>query len=221
MTIAHHLDDATLMRYASGDLDEAFLVVVASHLAMCDHCRHAARKAEELGGELLEEAEAAPVQAGSFEAVMNRLDTAETGDAVQPSPRAFGSAGSDVPLPLARRIGGRLDDIAWRTIAPGVKKHVIATQPNSPSALYMLWVAPGKAVPEHGHGGAELTLILSGAYRDAFGIFGPGDIADLDEHVEHQPRVEDGAPCICLVAAETPIRFKGIVSRLLQPFVGI
>ena len=32
MTPHHHLDDATVMRYASGTLDEAFTVVVASHL---------------------------------------------------------------------------------------------------------------------------------------------------------------------------------------------
>ncbi|MCB1511888.1 MAG: hypothetical protein KDJ36_13385, partial [Hyphomicrobiaceae bacterium] len=76
MTIAHHLDDATLMRYASGDLDEAFLVVVASHLAMCDHCREAVRRAEEIGGELLEEGDAAALGPSSFDALMRRLDGA-------------------------------------------------------------------------------------------------------------------------------------------------
>ncbi|MBO6932531.1 MAG: cupin domain-containing protein, partial [Roseibium sp.] len=65
------------------------------------------------------------------------------------------------------------------------------------------------------------TLVLSGAYRDELGRFGPGDIADLDEHVEHQPRVEAGAPCICIVATEAPTRFKNLISRLLQPLVGI
>lgn len=220
MTIAHHLDDATLMRYASGDLDEAFLVVVASHLAMCDHCRRAAHRAEELGGELLEQAEAAPLPTAAFDTLMARLDSNGPGMEM-PAPVRPVRANANVPAPLIDRIGERLEDIPWRTIAPGVKKHAIRTDPGTPSSLYMLWVAPGKAVPEHGHGGAEMTLILSGAYRDEFGIFGPGDIADLDEHVEHQPHVESGAPCICLVAAETPIRFKGLVSRLLQPFTGI
>jgi putative transcriptional regulator len=221
MTIAHHLDDATLMRYACGDLDEAFLVVVASHLAMCDHCRMAVRKAEELGGELLDENKAAPIAPASFDALMDRLETAEAQD--RPTPSATGAARlrSEIPAPLSRRVGQQLADVPWRTIAPGVKKHMIRTDPETRSALYMLWVAPGKAVPEHSHGGAELTLILSGVYRDEFGVFGPGDIADLDEHVEHQPHVEDGAPCICVVAAETPIRFKGIISKLLQPFIGI
>jgi putative transcriptional regulator len=221
MTIAHHLDEATLMRYASGSLDEAFLMVVASHLAMCGHCRKLVRKAEELGGELLEKNEVAPLETVSFDRLMNRLDAAEIRDRPAQQAENTALASSDIPAPLRRRVSKRLEDIPWRTIAPGVKKHMISTDPKTRSALYMLWVAPGKAVPEHGHGGAELTLILSGAYRDEFGVFKPGDIADLDEHVEHQPQVEDGAPCICIVAAETPIRFKGIVSRLLQPFVGI
>ena len=62
------------------------------------------------------------------------------------------------------------------------------------SRLMLLRVAAGRPVPEHGHGGQELTLILSGAYRDRFGVFAAkGDIADHDEEVEHQPIAEPGA----------------------------
>jgi putative transcriptional regulator len=102
-----------------------------------------------------------------------------------------------------------------------VRRHAIDLSSSTSSSLYMLNIAPGKAVPEHGHGGAEMTLILSGAYNDELGRFGPGDIADLDEHLEHQPKVEPEEPCICLVATEAPTRFKGFFSRLFQPLVGI
>jgi putative transcriptional regulator len=76
-------------------------------------------------------------------------------------------------------------------------------------------------VPEHGHGGEEVTLILSGAYRDHMGRFGRGDVADLDEDIEHKPVAEDGEDCICLVAIERPTRFKSFAARLMQPLVGI
>jgi putative transcriptional regulator len=102
-----------------------------------------------------------------------------------------------------------------------VRRHTVKLESRPASSLYLLHIAAGKTVPEHGHGGAEMTLILSGVYRDVLGRFGPGDIADLDEHVEHQPEVEPDAPCICLVATETPTRFKGFISRLMQPLVGI
>ena len=223
MNVLHHLDHATLLRYASGDLDEAFLVVVATHLAMCDACRRSVRAAEEIGGQLLEAEDTAELSIGAFDRLMQRLDGADDVIAATEADvhHAAAGTGGDVPVPLQRFVGASLDAISWKTVAPGVRKHAIGLSSQSPSSLYMLHIAPGKALPEHGHGGVEMTLVLSGAYRDELGRFGPGDIADLDEDVEHQPLVEPGEPCICLVATEAPTRFKGLFSRLLQPLVGI
>jgi putative transcriptional regulator len=222
VTVDHHLDDATIMQYASGGLDEAFSVIVAAHLALCDRCRHAVRAGEEAGGRLLESGDGADLATDAFDRLMRRLD--EGGERIlvpaRPAPPVADALG-DVPMPLRRFIGPSLADIRWKVIAPGIRTHRIGLAQPASSSLYLLHIAEGKAVPEHGHGGAELTLILSGAYRDELGRFGRGDIADLDEDVEHQPRVEPGAPCICLVATETRTRFKGLISRLLQPLVGI
>lgn len=218
MRVHHHLDEATLLRYASGDLDEAFSVIVASHLAMSDTGRRDVRVAEMVGGHLLEESETVEMTGDAFERLMARIDDAGAPISAPEKPKA---PAGDVPLPLRRFIGSRLDEVSWKTVAPGVQKHAISLGDDQESSLYLLNIAPGKAVPEHGHGGAEMTLVLSGAYRDALGRFGPGDIADLDEHIEHQPVVEEGEPCICLVATEEPTRFKGFFSRLLQPLVGI
>jgi putative transcriptional regulator len=221
MTVVHHLDDATVLRYASGDLDEAFAVVIASHLALCVTCRQAVRVAEEVGGHLLEAEATDDLSSDFFERTMARIDGAH--DAVRtPAAHGFSAAGDvTVPAPLLRFVTSSLDAIQWKSVAPGVKRHVIDLGPTATSSLYMLNIAPGKAVPEHGHGGSEVTLILQGAYRDILGRFGRGDIADLDEHVEHQPIVEAGEACICLVATEAPTRFKGVISRLMQPLIGI
>lgn len=217
MNVSHHLDDATLLRYAGGDLDEAFLVLAASHLAMCGACRKAARQVEAVGGHLLEDAGEADLAPGAFERLKARL---EAGGAPVPAPRAALEP-SEVPLPLRRFIGDSLDNVPWKTVVPGLRRHPIRLAPETRSSLYMLHIGPGRRMPEHGHGGAEMTLILRGAYTDMMGRFGPGDVADLDEHVEHQPKVEGDAPCICLVATEAPTRFKSLVGRLLQPLVGI
>ena len=219
MTIFHHLDDSTILRYASGDLDEGFSVVVASHLAMCETCRKAVRLAEEVGGHLLEESEPETVSAAEIDHMMAALDRAP-GFAATPVAKADEEPG-DVPLPLRRYIGRDLAAVKWKTVAPGIRRHRIELSTRSSSALYMLHIAPGKAVPEHGHGGSEMTLILSGSYRDDLGRFGPGDVADLDEHVEHQPIVDSDVPCICLVTTEAPTRFKSVISKILQPLIGI
>lgn len=223
MKNCHHLEESTILRYASGDLDHAFSVVVASHVAMCDQCREAVRIAEEIGGHVLDEIESAEMYAGAFERLMDKLCDAPKGEQdaarmIKQKPRDLDSV---VPMPLRRFIGSSLDDVAWKRVAPGVLKHDILAADETSSPLYMLKIAAGKTVPEHGHGGAEMTLILSGAYRDDLGRFAAGDIADLDENLEHQPKVEPDAPCICLVATEGPTLFKGFFSRLLQPLVGI
>jgi RNA polymerase sigma factor (sigma-70 family) len=56
---------------------------------------------------------------------------------------------------------------------------------------------------------------------ELLGRFAKGDIADLDEEIEHRPVVEASEPCICLAASEAPTRFKSWPARLLQPLIGI
>jgi putative transcriptional regulator len=64
-------------------------------------------------------------------------------------------------------------------------------------------------------------LVLSGSYTDQYGQFRPGDVADMDAEIEHDLTVDSDEACICLIAVESPARFKGIIARLMQPFVGI
>ncbi|MCR9138119.1 MAG: ChrR family anti-sigma-E factor [Alphaproteobacteria bacterium] len=222
MSIHHHLDAATLMRYASGDLDTAFTVVVASHLAMCDACRESVRVAEAMGGQCLDDAPAPMLSDGAFARLSHAIDAGVTRDTpVVPRAREIGSQhASDVPLPLRPFVGDTFDDVSWRMIVPGVHRHRIELA-DTQSSLYMLKIGEGRKMPEHGHGGPEMTLVMRGSYSDTLGHYGAGDVADLDEHVEHQPIVNSSEPCICLVATEEPTQFKGIVSRLMQPFVGI
>lgn len=220
MTILHHPDEATLLSYASGSLDEAFSTLVAAHLASCPSCIRRVRRLEAVGGKLLEGEEAAALKVGSAERLMARLDFEDARPAPETS-KARQMAASQLSPSLARLIGASLDDVRWRTVAPGVSTCKLPVSPGALSKLILLKIGPGKKVPEHGHGGMEMTLILEGSYRDELGRFGPGDVADLDEHVEHQPVVDSDVPCVCLVALEKKTRFKGFFSRLLQPIIGI
>lgn len=222
MSIHHHLDAATLMRYASGDLDTAFTIVVASHLAMCDTCRASVRLAEAMGGHCLDDAPAPMLSDGAFARLSHAIDAGVARD-MPAAPVGHDTQvrrASDVPLPLRQHVGDTLDDVNWRMIVPGVHRHRIELADTN-SSLYMLKIGEGRKMPEHGHGGPEMTLVMRGSYTDVLGHYGAGDVADLDEHVEHQPVVNSSEPCICLVATEEPTQFKGIVSRLMQPFVGI
>ncbi len=217
MTIHHHLDDATLVAYAAGTLDEAMSAVAASHLAWCAQCRAAVGVMEAAGGELLAGLDAMEISSDCRSRTFALLDQAIVHRF--PSP-VRGSDG--LPRPLSRLMNGMaINDIPWRARAPGIAMHDIKLSQAAKGHLRLMRIAPGKAMPEHGHGGEEITMIISGAYHDKIGRFARGDVADLDEDIEHRPVVETDAPCICLVATEAPTRFKSVLARLVQPFVGI
>jgi putative transcriptional regulator len=215
LKITHHLDDATLLAFAAGTVGEAHGIIVASHLAMCPTCRIALRNAEGLGGGILES------QIEQAVSDVCRAATLASLDAVI-APKVTARPKSDLPLALARALGDvSLADIHWHKKAPGVSTFDVPLSKGSKTKLKLMKLGHGRAMPEHGHGGEELTLILKGSYHDHMGRFSPGDVADLDQEVEHQPIVDSEEDCICVVAFETQARFKSFWARLAQPFVGI
>jgi len=223
MSIKHHLDEATLMSMSAGALPEALASVAACHLDVCEQCQERLAELDMVGGAMLERIDPVALSKDLTERMATYFDT----DNVRSFPASRARArrpdhqDGEVPAPLQRLIGPSLDALGWKWLAPGIRQHVIELSPESRGSLRLLRVKPGVRIPEHGHGGSEMTLILRGAYHDRFGRFGPGDVADLDEDVEHEPRVDKASECICLVATEQATRFKGVISRILQPFTGM
>ena len=214
MTIVHHLDDATILAYAAGTLGEALSVAAACHISMCPECRTAVRKAEALGGEILDD-----LQISAVSDVCRAATFASLYDMVAVKPVIIKG---DMPSPLQRLLGGQdFAQLRWRKKAPGVAVYELPLSKNVKGSLKLLSIAPGMTMLEHGHGGEELTLVLQGAFKDKVGRFSRGDIADLDEDTEHCPIIEEGETCICLYATEAPSHFKTWIGRLLQPFLGI
>ena len=218
MTITHHPDPASLMSFAAGSLGEALSAVVAAHAAVCPRCRAEIRDLEHLGSVLMQSV--ASVSAGPVPAVDVQSVSAAGVDTRLAVPH-----GPAAPAALSRamsnRLGIDLDTIRWRRLGPGVWHHKLPVSEAALGDLRLLRVGPGRRVPEHGHGGTELTLVLAGAYRDDKGVFGIGDIEDVDAETQHQPVADPQTGCICLLASEKPARFKGVFSRLLQPLTGL
>ncbi|MEM1371048.1 MAG: cupin domain-containing protein [Pseudomonadota bacterium] len=128
----------------------------------------------------------------------------------------------DLSGPLARTLGPHLDNIAWKRLGFGVWHYPITLQGHAPGDLRLLKVGPGQVMLEHGHGGSELTMLLRGSYRDEVGHFQVGDVADLDDEIEHSPVSNEATGCICLIARERKAKFKGLFARMvLQPLTGI
>ena len=212
MTIKHHISGALLMGYAAGTLPEAFSLVVATHVSLCDACRAELAAFETLGGAVIED-QATPMSAGALEAVLDRLDA--PAPAAPPAPVRRGI----LPGPLAAHVGGDISAVKWKALGGGVRQAILPT--SRAASARLLYSPAGKAVPDHGHRGLELTLVLQGAFRDEDDRFGPGDVETANAAVNHTPIAEAGADCICLAATDGPLRFRAVVPRLLQPIFRI
>jgi putative transcriptional regulator len=211
----HHLDTATLIGYSAGALPTAFAVVVSAHLSICRTCREQLRDADLIGGQLMKQQEGAPLSASTRDSLLARLRATETAPARMPTTAHPAHDPDLLPAALHPYFGDRYSTLRWRMIGPGV--HHIRAHDVADSHLMLLRTAPGRSVPMHSHGGNELTMILQGSYDDSLGHFAPGDVADLDVDVEHQPITAPGVPCICLAATDAPLRFSGWLARTLQP----
>jgi putative transcriptional regulator len=212
--ICHHLTDQILVDYAAGNLPEAFGLVVAVHLTMCDTCRATAVSLDALGGAVLDGDDGVAVAESALDRVMARLTMAP-----DPVPARKVPVQGDLPAPLRRYIGGDLGAVKWKAIGKGVKQAILPTDKSA--SVRLLSIPAGVAVPDHGHRGMEMTLVLRGAFADATGRFGPGDVEIANSDLEHVPVAEPGEDCICLSATDAPLRFRKLLPRLAQPFFRI
>ena len=214
-TIKHHLTDALLMAYAAGALPEAFNLTVAAHVSMCDECRARLGAFDCVGGAVLDRSEAVPMAEDSLGATLARIRQGAPAEQARPQTAPQGV----LPAPLRDYVGGDLDSVRWRPVGMGVKQAILPTSRDASARL--LYIPAGAAVPDHGHRGTELTLVLQGAFVDETDRFGPGDVEVATEEFDHMPVADIGADCICLAATDAPLRFRGMVPRLAQPFLRI
>jgi putative transcriptional regulator len=211
---SHHPSEARLLDYASGALPEPPALLVATHLALCPHCRRTVAELEAVGGALLDRLPPEPLGAGALERTLAHLGEAEV-----PTPRAAGSDGHTLPQPLRGYLGDGLDCLPWRRVGPLAEVRLLTDFPGFTTRL--LWARAGVAVPAHTHDGCELTLVLQGGFDDGHGHFAVGDVEEADGRLDHRPVADEGEDCICLAVTDAPLRLTGRLGRLLNPILRI
>lgn len=212
--IKHHLTDALLMGYSAGTLPEGFSLVVATHISLCDECRARMHEFDAVGGAVVDDETPVDVSADSFAATLELIakDDAPQHEATPARTGLF-------PTPLQDYVGGDLSSVKWRKVGGGVRQAILKTDKSA--SVRLLHIPAGVAVPDHGHRGTELTLVLQGAFVDETDRFAVGDIEVATEELDHQPVAELGEDCICLAATDAPLRFNGLIPRIAQPFLRI
>lgn len=215
--ISHHPAGDLLLGYSAGSLGESWGLAVATHLAYCQSCRQEVSAADELGGALLQAEDTADVGPSLFDELLPKLDMNEDTETALVADRLFIQA--DVPSPLRNYIGGTFKEVPWSSLGGGAFQYLIETGDDGQARL--LKIPAGWAVPEHGHIGRELTLVLLGSFSDQIGNFEPGDLEDADDTLVHHPLAGRETTCICLAVTEAPLQFKNWLPRLLQPLIKI
>lgn len=214
-SIKHHLNDAILMAYSAGSLPEAFNLIIAAHLSLCDTCRAHAESFDALGGAVLDQDSTVELASNSLS---NTLALIDGGEMATPKPRIAYKSGV-LPQPVQDYVGGDLESVRWKPIGMGVKQAILPTTKEASARLLM--IPAGVAMPDHGHQGTEMTLVLKGAFEDEDGYFARGDIEIADSSLHHTPVADIHEDCVCLAVADAPLQFDRLLPKIAQRFFRI
>ena len=214
MTIRHHPPETMLAAFAAGTLDHGQHIAIATHLVSCLQCRRFRRAMEEVGGALVESLPPAAMSSGAFGKLESRLT-----EPVRPTASEALPASSEADIPGLPRFVRRYRLGSWRWVAPSVRVRAIDLPYDSNTRVFLLKSGPGTRMLQHTHTGLEMTCVLSGAFQQEGGRFGPGDFDFGDDTIDHRPLVEPGQDCICLVAMQGELQLRGLLGRMVQPFV--
>jgi putative transcriptional regulator len=214
VSAAKKLQDEWLLSYAAGALDPGRSLMVSSHLAYHDDLQDSVANIEALGGSLLESIESSHVSERALDELLAKLD-----DSPVPEVKPAASSGR-FPEPLSEFVDTDISKLDWRFMGPGMSNARLWDGANG-ERLWLLRAKGGIVVPEHGHTGEEWTLVLNGSYHTENGQYVPGDIEMAGNDVEHQPQIDPDEECICLVFTAGPLKFKSMLARAAQPFIGL
>jgi putative transcriptional regulator len=213
--VREHIDtiDSLLARYVAGTLPTPARVLVEAHLELKPDNRIKVANLEAMAG--LELSAIDPVALDDRDAMLaavlgSRMPEA-SGVVQQSEARIF-------PKALYDFVGFDADDVPWRTRMPGFKEYELGDIEGCHVNLF--WIKPGRTVPAHTHEGSELSLVLDGAFSDARGHYGRGDISVADDSVDHRPSADTGRPCIGFAVMDAPLKLTGSFRQLIGDIIG-
>lgn len=107
----------------------------------------------------------------------------------------------------APRLPIDLDALEWNSLGPGVRAHVLETDPAGHLRRALIWADVDAVIPEHTHDVAEDTLMLEGTLEqigDGSGIYPAGTIFHSPVGSTHTSRNAGRGPCLCYVVYWPP-----------------
>lgn len=217
--IVHHPPYDLIVDYATGSAREPLALAVASHAEWCADCRAQIAEIERVGGGLLEYLEPVELSPNALDSVMARLDEPEEVSSAALEMAADEDAES-LPAALRRYLTGGLQALPWKRVSRLFEEARLPLSVAGYKASLMR-LAPGATMPRHTHRGSEYTLVLAGGFTDGGRQYGPGDFSAKDPSDVHEPVVDPGEDCLCLVILDAPVKLTGAIGRIVNPFLRI
>lgn len=107
---------------------------------------------------------------------------------------------------LPEAIDTPTDDESWREISKGVWPSGLE-RTLSGTTICLLRMASGAPVPAHRHTADELLPVLRGAFRDEYGSYTLGDVAQYVAGTDHRAFGASEEDCICLFLLDGELIF--------------
>jgi putative transcriptional regulator len=215
----HHPQDDLLMAHASGNQHPSVELLVSVHEALCSECRSAGIDLRAIGAAMLEDDStlpSMPMSSGARARALAAIVSPPSAEPVDERPRSSGAppAGPSATVEFVLGLRDHPEKADWRWRAPGVKEVRLPLAWNG-IPVTVARLRSGLRIPKHTHHGRELTLILSGGFRDAIAEYRAGDVADYDSTISHKQYVDTDEDCLCLVVNQSRLVPQTLLGRAL------
>lgn len=219
--------EALLAGHVAGTLSPAARALVASFVELNPEIAALVEAMEVACGDSLMAVEPAPLSdpRAMLDAILAMPQEAAGADA-EPDRAGTGTAKAVPPLtgdaiilpePLREFLGLTAGDVPWKRSLAGFQECRVRGEDEN--SVRLLKLRAGQKMPDHGHHGMELTLVLSGAFSDCTGQYRRGSIQIADEDLDHQPIVDADGDCICFTVVESPLRYRNRLTRVVAPLL--
>jgi putative transcriptional regulator len=213
------LQESLVTAYAAGQLAPAMAMLVETQAALRTDARDNLLIAETAAGAFFECEAPVDMSPDALSKALAAIDaapfTAAPAVAQKRGARAAGAVLDEIlnlPEPVRERALNAIGAGGWSFAGPGIRALDLDLPGDCKAEL--LRIEPGWGAPRHTHGGAEFTLVLTGAFHDERGIYCAGDIAVAGPGVTHRPTAERGEVCYSLAVTEAPLEFTGALGMI-------
>lgn len=212
----HHPSTEMLLEFSAGTLDTAASICVSAHLHFCKSCREELLQLNEIGAQLMTEAEPKDIDDSLLESVMAKIDASES----DPLPAQSETPSTEFPFCIDKLVSAPEGFPTWKRLSKSVNIARLKTgQDRYEVALHR--ICAGGKTPAHDHHGTEYTVVLKGSFSDEKSVYKEGDFIVRNPGDVHQPMGAQNGECICLSALEAPIKLSNPLGFFLKPWLRI